>query len=61
MGRFTRPLGITRPLPDITPTRLRPTLSRGPLKGDMSAQKALQGSKTETRELLGGTTENSVS
>ena len=26
----------------------------------MSAQKALQGSKTETRELLGGTTENSV-
>ena len=27
----------------------------------MSAQKALQGSDTETRELLGGTTENSVS
>ena len=27
----------------------------------MSAQKALQGSKTETRELLGGTTENRVS
>ena len=27
----------------------------------MSAQKALQGSKTETRELLGGTEENSVS
>ena len=25
MGRFTRPLGITRPLPDITPTRLRPS------------------------------------
>ena len=24
MGRFTRPLGITRPLPDITPARLRP-------------------------------------
>ena len=22
----SRPLGITRPLPDITPTRLRPTL-----------------------------------
>ena len=27
----------------------------------MSAQKALQGSETETRELQGGTTENSVS
>ena len=27
----------------------------------MSAQKALQGSETETRELLGGTEENSVS
>ena len=27
----------------------------------VSAQKALQGSKPETRELLGGTTENSVS
>ena len=26
--------------------------SRGPLKGAMSAQKALQGSETETRELL---------
>ena len=35
--------------------------SRGPLKGAVSAQKALQGSKTETRELLGGTDENSVS
>ena len=35
--------------------------SRGPLKGAVSAQKALQGSETETRELLGGTAENSVS
>ena len=35
--------------------------SRGPLKGAVSAQKALQGSETETRELLGGTEENSVS
>ena len=36
--------------------------SRGPLKGSVSAQKALQeGSETETRELLGGTEENSVS
>ena len=35
-------------------------MSQGPLKGTMSAQKALQGSKTETRELLGGTEENSV-
>ena len=35
--------------------------SWGPLKGAMSAQKALQGSERETRELLGGTTENSVS
>ena len=31
------------------------------LKGAMSAQKALQGSETETRALLGGTVENSVS
>ena len=31
--------------------------SRGPLMGAASAQKALQGSKTETRELLGGTEE----
>ena len=29
--------------------------SRGPLKGAVSALKALQGSETETRELLGGT------
>ena len=32
-----------------------------PEKGAVSAQKALQGSETETRELLGGTEENSVS
>ena len=31
------------------------------MKGALSAQKALQGSKTETRELLGGTEENIVS
>ena len=35
--------------------------SRGPLKDAMSAQKVLQGSETETRELLGGTEEKSVS
>ena len=35
--------------------------SWGPLKGSMSAEKALQGSEAETRELLEGTTENSVS
>ena len=34
--------------------------NRGPLKGTESAQKALQGSETQTRELLGGTVENSV-
>ena len=34
-------------------------VSRGPFA--MSAQKALQGSETETRELQGGTTENCVS
>ena len=34
--------------------------SRGPEKGAVSAQKALRGSKTEMRELLGGTEENSV-
>ena len=32
--------------------------SQWPLKGVMSVQKALQGSETETRELLGGTEEN---
>ena len=35
--------------------------SRGPLKSTVSAQKALQRSETETRELLGGTEEKSVS
>ena len=35
--------------------------SRGPLKGAVSAQKALLWSETEKRELLGGTEENSVS
>ena len=35
--------------------------SRGSLKGAVLAQKALQGSETETRELLEGTEENSVS
>ena len=35
--------------------------SRGPEKGAVSAPKALRGSETETRELLGGTQENSVS
>ena len=34
--------------------------SRGPKKGAVLAQKALQGSEKETRELLGGTEENSV-
>ena len=34
---------------------------RGPLKGAVPAQKALQGSETETRELLVGTKENSIS
>ena len=31
-----------------------------PLKGAVSAQRALQGSETEARELLGGTKKNSV-
>ena len=35
--------------------------SRGLLKGAVSAQKALRGSEAETRELLGGTEENSAS
>ena len=34
---------------------------RGPEKGAVSAQKALRGSETETRELLGGTEETIVS
>ena len=34
--------------------------SQGPLTDALSAQKAIQGSETETRELLKGTTENSV-
>ena len=29
-------------------------MSRGPLKGAMSAKKALQGAQTEMRELMGG-------
>ena len=33
----------------------------GPLRGAVSAQEALQGSETETRELLGGTEEISIS
>ena len=32
-----------------------------PLKDTVSAQKALQGSKSEMKELLGGTEDNSVS
>ena len=40
---------------------LVPEASRGLLKGAASAQKALRGSEMETRELLGGTEENSVS
>ena len=35
--------------------------SGGTLKGTVSAQKALQGSEAETRELLGGKEENRVS
>ena len=35
--------------------------SQGPLKGAVSAQKALQESEMETRELLGGTEEKSIS
>ena len=35
--------------------------SQGTLKGTLSPQESLQGSKTEMRELLGGTEENSVS
>ena len=34
--------------------------SRGSEKSAVSAQKAFQGSETETRELLGGTEEDSV-
>ena len=35
--------------------------SQEPLKGAVLAQKAPKGSEMETRELLGGTEENSVS
>ena len=38
----------------------RTTQDLGPLKGAMSAQKVLQGSETETRELLGGMKEYCV-
>ena len=37
-----------------------PRLRLGPLKGFLSSHGTLQGSETETKELLGGTTENSV-
>ena len=36
-------------------------VSRGPLKGAFSAQKAFQEFESETRELLGVTEENNVS
>ena len=36
-------------------------VSRGPLKDFVSVKKALQASETKTRELLGGSEENSVS
>ena len=35
-------------------------VSGGPLKGTVSAQKALQGSENKTRELLIGTKENNI-
>ena len=34
--------------------------SQGPLKGAVSAQKALQESETRTKEMLGGREENSL-
>ena len=34
--------------------------SQGPLRGAVSAQKALQGPEAESRELLGGTEENNI-
>ena len=40
---------------------VRVEASRGPLKGVVSAQNTLQESETETRELLGGTEEISLS
>ena len=41
-------------------TEARHEVSPGPFKAALSAQKAFQGSETETRELLGGTMENSL-
>ena len=38
--------------------RSNPRLDWGPIKGAISAQKALQVSETKTTDLLGGTTEN---
>ena len=60
-----QPMGLARhtlqrPLFSVVPEATHEA-SRGPLKGAVSAQKALQGSETETRELLGGMEENSVS
>ena len=46
---------------DCLYTELTHESSRGPFKGAVSAQKALQGSETEKRELLGGTEQKTVS
>ena len=59
------PLGLAQPPRwcSCFPVVLEATheVSQGPLKGTVSAQKALQGSEKETRELLGGTEETCVS
>ena len=49
-----------RPCISVVPEAIHKA-SWWPLKGVVSAEKALQGSKTKTRELLGGMEENSVS
>ena len=49
-----------RPCFSVVPESMH-KVSRGTLKGAALAQKALQGSEAETRELLGGTEEKGLS
>ena len=54
-ANFLTPTGASRQVWEATHEA-----SRGPLKGKVSAQKAPQGSRTEMRELLGGTEYESI-
>ena len=56
--RVHQPAGNSKIVASVVP-EVTHEASREPLKAAVSAQKALRGSETETRELLGGTEEKS--